>query len=98
MNSNPLRQRKTGGGKPFNLIRAQAQVRVTLVGCQSPETVLCQNVRTGEEEIVSEAACYGATCNSWRVADRKSPHSIVMRELLDAGATLATTRALFRKA
>jgi hypothetical protein len=51
-------------------------------------------VRTGEEMMVSESETYGAVCNSFCTLNRR-PFSVVMRELLAEGATLADTKGLF---
>ena len=44
--------------------------------------------------MVSESETYGAVCNSFCTLNRR-PFSVVMRELLAEGATLADTKGLF---
>jgi hypothetical protein len=77
------------------LIRAQRTVSHIVYGQESQsQTVHCLDVRTGEEMMVSESETYGAVCNSFCTINRR-PFSVVMRELLGEGVTLANTKGLF---
>jgi hypothetical protein len=77
------------------LIRAQRTVSHVVYGQQSQsQTVHCLDVRTGKEMTVSESETHGAVCNSFCTLNRR-PFSVVMRELLAEGVTLANTKGLF---
>jgi len=81
--------------QPGSLIRSQRTVSHGVYGQESqPQTVHVVDVRTGKEMIVSESETYGAVCNSFCTLNRR-PFSVVMRELLAEGATLANTKGLF---
>ncbi len=97
MHYKPLRQRRNGGGRAYSIINRQRGVNYHMtVEDNGPKNITCEAIQTGDVMLVSELDVYGATYESWRAADRKSPHSEVLRELLAQGATLATTKALFR--
>jgi hypothetical protein len=81
--------------QPFSLARLQRTVKHSVYGQESqPQTVHVVDVRTGEELMVSESETYGAVCNSFCTLNRR-PFSIVMRELLSEGTTVANSRGLF---
>jgi hypothetical protein len=79
----------------LSLARLQRTVKHSVYGQEhQPKTIHVLDVRTGEELMVSESETYGAVCNSFCTLNRR-PFSVVMRELLAEGATLANTKGLF---
>jgi hypothetical protein len=81
--------------QPFSLLRLQRTVKHSVYGAESqPKTINCLDTRTGEQMMVSESETYGAVCNSFCTLNRR-PLSVVMRELLEAGFTLANSKGFF---
>lgn len=81
--------------QPFSLARLQRTVKHGVYGQESqPKSVHCLDVRTGEEMMLSESETYGAVCNSFCTLNRR-PFSIVMRELLSEGTTVANSKGFF---
>jgi hypothetical protein len=81
--------------QPGSLIRLQRTVKHGVYGQESQsQTVHCLDVRNGRELMVSESETYVAVCNSFCTLNRR-PFSVVMRELLADGVTLANTKGLF---
>jgi hypothetical protein len=80
---------------PGSLLRLQRTVRNGIYGVElEPKTVHIVDVRNGRELMVSESETYGAVCNSFCTLNRR-PFSVVMRELLAEGTTLANSKGLF---
>ncbi|PYS52411.1 MAG: hypothetical protein DMF68_01495 [Acidobacteria bacterium] len=98
MKFNPKRARINGGSRPFSLMRAQRDVKVTIVGADETPTVNVLDIRNNRRMMATESEIYGATFNSFSTLDRRASRSDVLRQLLDEGTVLANLKGVFWRA
>jgi hypothetical protein len=95
MKTNPKRQRRYGGGKPFALIAANRDLVHVKAAPTQAATITRIIIKTGEAQQITENDAYCDNFDSWRSLPGISMTE-ALREILASGATLANPLALYR--
>jgi hypothetical protein len=91
--TNPKRQRRHGGGKPFSLILANrdlVQVRPTAAA----PAVTRELIATGARHEITESQAYAETLDYF-YATNKRPQTEALRAILAAGHRIVTRAAIY---